>query len=474
MKILRNITLFAFTASGICLSAGSLSAQEAKPAKKPNIVMFFVDDLGWADIGANGSTFYETPHIDLLAKGGVNFTNSYSANPVCSPTRAALMSGKAPQRVGITQWIHQPSEIHLKAEEFTIAEALKKHGYTTGYIGKWHIGEKDNQMPVAQGFDWMRAVNRAGQPASYYFPYNNKRKGAFWNVPDLDGGKKGDYLTDALTDLAIEFIDDNADKPFYLNFAHYAIHTPIQPPKELVEKYKNKRAKLFGKTKTPFSVELYKTSNRDRQDHPGYAAMMENLDANVGKVVDHLDSKGLLENTIIIFTSDNGGLSHLKGPGAPTSNRPLRSGKGWTFEGGIRVPHIVFWKGKIKPAKDATPVITMDHYPTMLELAGLPLEEKQHVDGSSLKSALMGEPSKKLKKRFLAWTYPHNHGSGHRPSHAIRMDGYKLIVTDTTRMLFNLAEDPSEAKPLTGAENDKRADKLEAHLKQWIKETTPE
>jgi len=469
MKSLINLGLVAVASAGLGLSF-TVSAGE-----KPNIVLFFVDDLGWADIGVNGSTFYETPHIDKLAKGGVNFTHSYSANPVCSPTRAALMTGKAPQRVGITQWVHQPSHIHLRSEEVTIAESLLKHGYVTGYIGKWHIGEKDDQMPSAQGFSWMKAVNRAGQPASYYFPYNNKRKGAFWNVPDLDGGKEGDYLTDSLTDFAIEFIDANKgkDKPFYLNFAHYAVHTPIQPPKELVAKYTAKRKKMYGDSETPKSRDRYGSYCRERQDHIAYAAMMENLDMNVGRVVDHLERNHLLEDTIIIFTSDNGGHCHLMRPGI-TCNRPLRSGKGWTYEGGIRVPHIVSWKGTLTPSVSEVPAITMDHFPTLLEMAGLPLENDHHLDGKSLKPAMLGEKSAGLDDRFIAWTYPHKHGSGHRPSHAIRKDGWKLIRFESGLKyeLYNLLEDAGESKNLA-AENSEKVAELDGLLTHWIKETTP-
>jgi arylsulfatase A len=476
MKSLINLSFAAVAAVGLglCLT-GSAHGKVAKP----NIVLFFIDDLGWADIGVNGSTFYETPHIDKLANGGVNFTHSYSANPVCSPTRAALMTGKAPQWVGITQWVRQPSEIHLKSEEVTLAEVLQKHGYVTGYIGKWHIGEKDDQMPSAQGFSWMKAVNRAGQPASYYFPFNNTKKkksrGSYWDVPDLEGGKEGDYLTDSITDFAIEFIDENKGKgkPFYLNLAHYAVHTPIQPPKELVAKYAAKRKKMYGDSKTPTSIQRYGTMSRERQDHIGYAAMMENLDMNVGRVVDHLEKNDLLENTILIFTSDNGGHCNNK-VGGMTCNRPLKSGKGWTYEGGIRVPHIVSWKGKISPRVSDVPAITMDHFPTLLEMAGLPLENDHHLDGKSLKSAMMGEKNAALDDRFLAWTYPHKHGSGHLPSHAIRKDGWKLIRSESgvKYELYHLLEDVGESKNLA-AENSQKVAELDALLTNWIKETTP-
>lgn len=459
---------------GLVNLASAQSSASSDKNSKPNILLFFIDDLGWADIGANGSKFYETPNIDQLAKNGVNLKNSYSAHAVCSPTRAALMSGKAPQRVGITQWIHQPSKIHLKSEEFTLAEALQENGYKTGYIGKWHLGEKDDQLPTSQGYSWKQAVNRAGQPGSYFYPYQgSQNRGAYWNIPDLDNGKKGDYLTNALTDKAIKFIDQNKSQPFFLTFAHYAVHVPLQAPADLVNKYRQKRQKLYSDSQSPSSQERYDTQNKDRQDDPTYAAMMENLDTNVGRVISKLNDEGLLENTIIIFTSDNGGLSHLQRPGV-TSNKPLRSGKGWNYEGGIRVPHIISWSGKIKPSVNATPTITMDIYPTVLDLAGLRLRPKQHLDGMSIKSTLIDQPSKQLRNRFLAWTYPHNHGSGHRPSHAIQKDGWKLIHFESgdTYELYNLSDDIGESKNLA-SEHPKKVKQLDGLLMNWIKETTP-
>ncbi len=210
---------------------------------QPNIVMFLIDDLGYQDLGCYGSTFYETPEIDKLADAGVRFTDFYSANPVCSPTRAALMSGKAPQRVGITQWIPQPSDVHLSLDEVTIGEALATAGYRNGYIGKWHLGEKDNQQPSEQGFVWMRGVNRGGQPGDYFYPFadkSNNQKIRYWDVPDLAACGPGDYLTDKLTDQALAFISENRNHPFFLCFAHYAVHTPIQAPQELIDKYKRK------------------------------------------------------------------------------------------------------------------------------------------------------------------------------------------------------------------------------------------
>jgi len=310
-----------------------LAAQAMAEGSRPNVLVFFIDDLGWTDIGANGSTFHETPRIDALAKSGVNFKRSYSANPVCSPTRAALMTGKAPQRVGITQWISSP-KVALDLSEVTIGEAFQKAGYRTGYVGKWHLGKGDAVQPKHQGFEYTVAVNRAGQPASFFYPFGKGKRPS--NVPDLKDYKKGDYLTDALTDKAIEFIDQKDDKPFFLCLSHYAVHTPIQAPAPLVKKYQAKKLKMFGEGEPELIEEKYNTLASTRQEDPNYAAMMENLDWNVGRVMDHLKEKGLLENTIVLFTSDNGGLAHRKRMATPTSNVPLRSGKAWTYEGGIR------------------------------------------------------------------------------------------------------------------------------------------
>ena len=442
---------------------------------KPNVVVFVIDDLGWADLGCQGSKFYETPNIDKLAASGVRFAESYSANPVCSPTRAALLTGKAPQRVGITQWIHQPSDLHLPSGEVTMAEAFQEAGYHTGYLGKWHLGEKDDQLPTSNGFAWMKAVNRAGQPASFFFPYaKDSKRGSYWDVPDLEGGEKGDYLTDALTDHALGFIEGNQEKPFLLYFAHYAVHTPIQAPADLVKKYEAKREKLYGDTKVAAIPERYDTVSRARQDHATYAAMMENLDMNVGRVIGQLERLQLLEKTIIVFTSDNGGHCHLvKSPGF-TSNLPLRSGKGWTYEGGIRIPTMISWKKKVSPGVSKTPMISMDLYPTLLELTGQALRPGQHLDGRSLAAAVLGRDTTELDERALYWTYPHTHGSGHRPSHAIRKGDWKLIQfdSDNTTELYNLANDLGEKKNLA-EEEPKRAASLREELMSWVKETTP-
>ena len=469
-----------FSQSGLAFDTSGVSPRLAKP----NVVMFFIDDLGQRDLGCYGCENYETPNIDRLAKRSALFSDFYSANPVCSPTRAALMTGKAPQRLGITQWINQPNDIHLSLDEVTIGEALASGGYKTGYIGKWHLGEKDNQQPREQGFTWMRCVNRGGAPGSYHFPYkrkNTKKTSSgvpYWDVPDLADGKDGDYLTDKLTDHAIQFIAENKDGPFFLCFAHYAVHTPMQAPEPLVQKYKEK----FGDSEPLASPERNEATTREQQTNPIYAAMVENLDTNVGRILNQLKELGLTDNTIVIFTSDNGGLSTLKkgrGRGAPTSCRPYRGGKGWTYEGGIRIPTMIAWPEKIKPGVISTPAITMDLYPTMLDLLGLKSRPDQHLDGVSLVPAIHGKANDQLKDRFLAWTYPHDHGSGHSPSNAIRSGDWKLIhLTDDKTPneeryeLYNLKDDIGEKKNLA-IEKHEKVHELAKQLSEWLEKTTP-
>lgn len=488
MKLFNSFGWFAcliLVAAPATLAVGSFAEDRSPTA--PNIVLFFIDDLGYHDLSCYGSSFYQTPVIDELAKRSVRFTDFYSAHPVCSPTRAALMTGKAPQRVGITQWLSQPNELHLPLDEITIGEAMASGGYRTGYIGKWHLGDKDNQQPREQGFTWMRCVNRAGQPGSYFYPFKRSGKrqsGAvpYWDVPDLEDRKEGDYLTDGLTDQALSFISENRDRPFFLCFAHYAVHTPIQAPQDLVDKYSAKQKQTDGPT-PEFIPERNGARTRVSQDNPVYAAMLENLDTNVGRVLDRIDELSLTNNTIIVFTSDNGGLSTLaskRGKGGPTSCLPLRAGKGWTYEGGIRIPTLVCWPGKIEPAVCKTPAITMDLYPTLLELAGLELRPTQHQDGHSLVSAIQGDPDDTLINRFLAWTYPHEHGSGHSPSNAIRAGKWKLIqLTDENSKpeerfeLYDLSSDIKESENLAIKHHDV-THRLAKSLAQWLEETTPE
>ncbi|WP_158972748.1 sulfatase [Paraglaciecola sp. L3A3] len=462
---MKKLFCYCLLLAAFTLNTSLMAAQQTPP----NVLIFFIDDLGWTDIGINGSSFHETPNIDALAVSGVNFKHSYSANPVCSPTRAALMTGKAPQRVGITQWISPKETTHLPLSEETIGEAFQNAGYYTGYIGKWHLGKTDNVQPQYQGFEYTKAVNRAGQPASFFYPFGKDNRPS--NVPDLENYKNGDYLTDALTDKAIEFIDNQSERPFFLTLAHYAVHTPIQAPQSLIEKYTAKKRAIYGDKKPALIEEKYHTLAQTQQSDPAYAGMMENLDTNVGRVITHLKNKGLYKNTIIVFTSDNGGLAHRKRMDTPTSNAPLRSGKAWTYEGGIRIPTIIAWQDKIQPFTSNNPIITMDMYPTLLDLAGLPLKPKQHLDGKSLKPLLEGKIHSD-EDRVLAWTYPHVHGSGHQPSDAILSKEWKLIrfQSDEPTELYNLLSDIGEQTNVAKLYPNK-VKELEAQLDQWLNKT---
>ncbi len=294
-------------------------------------------------------------------------------------------------------------------------------------------------------------------------------------MPDLESYGAGDYLTDALTDQAIEFIEQSGDRPFFLCLAHYAVHTPIQAPKELVEKYKAKREKMYGTGKPEQVEEKYHTLASVRQEHPAYAAMMENLDDNIGRVMEHLKEQGLLEHTIVVFTADNGGLAHRKREVAPTSNAPYRSGKAWTYDGGIRIPAIISWPGKIRPATSSARMITMDMYPTLLDLCGIPLKPEQHLDGKSLKALLAGRAAPEVENRVLAWTYPHVHGSGHQPSDALLSGDWKLIrfLGDEPTELYHLSEDVGEQHNLA-RQHPEKVRELENMLDEWLAKTRPE
>ncbi|HSJ03799.1 MAG TPA: sulfatase [Verrucomicrobium sp.] len=459
--------LFTVTALGL---ATSVSA-----AERPNVLILLMDDLGRSDLGVDGTKFHETPHMDALANSGVRFTDFYSAHPVCSPTRAALMTGKVPQRVGITDYIKPHSGIALPEKETTLGEAFAEQGYQTGYLGKWHLGEEEKDQPSHHGFSWSACVNHGGQPASYYFPYKAKPgKEPLWDVPDLDDGKEGDYLTDALTGKAIGYLKQrDPARPFLLCFSHYAVHTPIQPPPDLLEKYRAKALTQFGAATAAPMEAPFGAHSRARQDDPAYAALVENLDTNVGRLLTALQELRLRDNTIVILTSDNGGLCTLaKDRTGPTSNLPWRSGKGWNYEGGIRTTCTISWPGHLRPAIVSTPAFTPDLYPTLLDLCSLPKLVTQHVDGRSLASLLRDGTDAGLKDRPLAWYYPHEHGSGHQPSAAIRSGSWKLIHFFTTgrNELYDLATDPGESRDLS-QDHPKLTTDLHQELMAWVAST---
>lgn len=331
-------------------------------------------------------------------------------------------------------------------EEVTIAEVFKKANYVTGFFGKWHLGD-NGYYPEDQGFDLNKGGHWAGQPASYFYPYKNKRER--WNVPGLVDGKDGEYLTDRLTDESIKFIEANKETPFLLYLSHYAVHTPIQSKPELTKKYNTKLEKM-SKTRQAEYVKERESMSKQIQDNPAYAGMVQSVDESVGRILAKLEELGLSENTVIIFMSDNGGLSTLPNNWkSPTSVLPLRAGKGWLYEGGIREPMIIKWHGVTQPNSVCdVPVISTDFFPTMLEMAGLPLKPGQHQDGQSLTPLLRENGN--FSRDAIFWHYPHYHGSGNKPSGAVRAGDFKLIewFEDGSIELYNLKDDIGEKNNL--------------------------
>jgi len=464
-------------AAPACLSIDQIAtAAQTGPKKKLNFVFFLIDDLGWTDLGCYGSTFYETPNIDKLASEGMRFTDAYAACPVCSPTRASIVAGKYPARLGITQWIGGPNEPtpyrhYLPLEEVTIAEALKETGYATGFVGKWHLATREpdraKYYPDRQGFDVNIGGDFSGAPPTYFWPYKKNNR-ELETIPP--GGQEGEYLTDRLTDESLKFLDANKDRPFLLYLSHYAVHAPIESKQTLTNKYKA-RAERIPRHEGPRFVPVYgRYKTRMVQDNPAYAGMVQSVDESVGRVLEKLEQLGVAENTAVIFMSDNGGLSTVP-RGGPTCILPLRAGKGWLYEGGIREPMIIKWPGVVRPGSSCSePVTSTDFYPTMLQMAGMPLKPEQHVDGVSMVPLL--KETGKLKRQAIYWHYPHYHGSGSKPSGAIRAGDYKLIewYEDNSIELYNLKDDIGERNDLAGKMPEKAAE-LRRLLHQWLEKT---
>ncbi|MBD37407.1 MAG: sulfatase [Opitutae bacterium] len=453
---------------------------------KPNVILFLIDDLGWSDIGVNGSTFYETPVIDQMAKDGALFTDAYAASPVCSPSRASILTGKYPSRINVSyiSGTTGPKGIGYKLtapqpdgfiafDETSIAEALRKHDYKTVHIGKWHLQNHTDRgtshFPENHGFDLNIAGFRMGQPGSYYFPFKSERHPST-NVPGLEDGKQGDYLTDTLTDKAISFIKQNKEQPFFINFWYYTVHTPIQPKKDKLEKYQKKAEALGYTQKHQDGIPVWNSITRKRQDSPAYACMVESMDENIGRVLQTLKSQKLEQDTLVIFFSDNGGLCTGSGPNMPTSGLPLRAGKAWLYEGGIRVPLIIKFPGKIKAGtKISEPVVGTDIYPTILDLLGLPLTPEQHLDGESLNPLLTGKNS--FNREAIYFHFPHyHHINSMGPSGAIRKGDFKLIeVFETGNYeLYNVRKDIGEDHDLA-PKMPKLVRELASDLKTWRK-----
>jgi len=440
----------------------------------PNIVLILMDDLGWTDLGCAGSPFYETPSLDLLARQGMRFTNAYASCPVCSPTRASVMTGKYPARVQITNFIagaatgrllSAPYLHYLPREEKTIARALAEGGYQTWHVGKWHLGGEP-YWPQHHGFHVNIGGWDAGMPRSYFSPYGN---------PMLPDGPQGEYLPDRLTDEAIRLVRDNDGRPFFLNLCYYLVHIPIQAKPAYVEKYEAKAAALGLDRREPFAVGEHFPCDHKRHKRvarrlfhgdPGYAAMVQSMDENIGRLLAALDEEGLAENTIVAFTSDNGGLSTAEG--SPTCNAPLSEGKGWMYDGGTREPLIVRWPGVTRPDSICdVPVTSTDFYPTFLEAAGLPPIPEQHCDGVSIAPLLRGEG--RLDRKAIFWHYPHYSNQGGTPGCSVRAGDWKLIefFEDRHVELYNLRDDISEERNLAGEEPE-LARELAARLHEWL------
>lgn len=464
------------------LLVASMVAVSCVEGSQPNVIVIHADDLGWADLGCYGSEFYETPNLDRFAESGARFTNAYATCPVCSPSRASLMTGKYPARLGMTahvgdaqpdQWKRdtplKPASYvsDLPLEETTLAEAFHAAGYATLHVGKWHLGG-ERHWPEYHGFDvnvggWSNGGPFGG--GKYFSPYAN---------PRLRNGPPGEYLAERLSEEVASFIDAHHHEPFFIHYAPYLVHVPLQGREELVAKYESKLRSLPS-----LDSEWIKTPDgkvRVRQDLPVYAAMVEALDSAVGRVLDKLEQTKLSGNTIVVFTSDNGGLATgdvaiSEAEGWPTTNHPLRAGKGWLYEGGIREPLLVRVPGVTEPGSESDYIVTgTDYYPTLLQLAGIDSPERSSVDGKSFASALSGRHD---ERGPVYWHYPHYGNQGGRPGSAIRDGQWKLIEWFTASgeselELYNLSEDLGETRNLEATHPDKRDELLDL-LVAWRK-----
>ena len=458
-RILRRVLHLGSFLIAIFFAGRAQAAPPDTSGRPPNVVFILIDDLGWADLGCYGSTFHETPNLDRLAANGVRFTQAYAASPLCSPTRAAILTGKHPARLHLTTYLpgradnpsqkllHPKIRQHLPLEETTLAEALKVEGYRCGHVGKWHLGGK-GFLPEDQGFDLNVGGTAGGSPPG---------PGGFFGfqIPTLRSNQKDEYLTDRLTAEAERFIEDNRDRPFFLYLCHFAVHIPLQGKADLVRKYeaKSKPERGLGAG----------------QNNPVYAAMLQSVDDSVGRIVARLQDLGLSDNTLVVFTSDNGGLSIKEGPLTPaTSNAPLRGAKGQLFEGGIRVPLIVSMPGRIPPGRVCdVPVTSADFFLTFSYFCGANPPADAPIDGVDILPLLTGTLDR-LDRDTLFWHLPHYSNQGGVPSGAVRQGNFKLIefYEDNRLELYNLADDLGENRDLSRDLPDRR-NAMHRLLKQW-------
>lgn len=432
--------------------AASSFALAQRAQERLNFILILVDDYGATDLSCYGSKFYRTPNLDRLAAGGMRFTQAYSACTVCSPSRAAIMTGKYPARLHLTDWIAghdypfaklKPPEWtkYLPLEERTIAEALKPLGYATASIGKWHLtppGGNSDFLPEKQGFDVNKGGTFRGQPPSYFSPYK---------IETLPDGPPGEYLTDREQAEASAFIREHRSQPFFIYMPHYTVHTPLQAPQALIDKYK-----ALADEQAP-------------QHNATYAAMIESLDDNIGKLMRTLEETGVVDRTVVIVTGDNGGWLN-----STNTNLGLRAGKGSVYEGGVRVPLIVRWPGAVRAGSICdTPVIGVDLYPTLLEMAGAKPVSGQVIDGKSIVPLLRGRG---FKRDAIFWHYPHYHPGGAKPYTAIRQGEWKLIRSyeDDRAELYNLRADPEEKNDVSSS-NAGKVKQMRARIDAWLKDT---
>lgn len=477
MVFKKSTIQFAFAIVVLAASARPALGDEgsafelAVPSERPNVVFILADDLGWRDLSNEGSTFYESPHIDRIANEGMKFTRGYATCQVCSPSRASLMTGKYPARLDITDWIGAaegeqwkrntkllPATYNhqLPSDDTTLAEAFREAGYRTFFAGKWHLGG-EGSLPTDHGFEFnVGGHHRGSPPGGYFSPYSN---------PQMESGPKGELLPLRLGQETAKFIEAHQAEPFLAYLSFYSVHGPIQSTEALWKKYRAKALKQ-GVADSRFIVD--RTSPvRQVQDNPLYAGMVESMDDGVGLVLETLDRLKLTDKTIIVFTSDNGGVS--AGDGKATSNLPLRGGKGRQWEGGIREPFYIKWPGVVDAGSTcSTPVIGTDFYPTLLEMAKLPARPQQHVDGLSLVPLLKKQ---EIASRPLYWHYPHYGNQGGEPSTIISQGKWKLIhyYEDGRQELYNIDEDVSEASNVA-VEFPEVVEKMNQDMASWLRD----
>jgi arylsulfatase A len=445
--------------SGVC---GKMN----ESSQRSNLVFILADDLGWADLGCYGSDLHETHNIDKLASQGMRFTDAYAAAPVCSPTRASIMTGMYPARLHMTIWyessanpprnrklIPPVTQGNMPHEQVTIAEVLNEAGYFTAHVGKWHLGDAAH-YPQTQGFDVNIGGTFWGAPTTFFYPYGGpSRWREYRYVPHLEFGTEGEYLTDRLTDEALQIMDKVKGKPFFLNLCYHTVHTPIEGKPELVEYYRKK-------VKPGMHHQNYE-----------YAAMVHSLDENVGRVLDKIEELGVADNTIVVFFSDNGGYINKFKNKAVTSNYPLRCGKGSLYEGGVRDPLIIRWPGVTKDGSVCSePVSSIDFYPTLLDMTSLAGDSKHNTDMDGLSLVpLLKDPATKLKREALFWHYPHYYPTT-TPVSSIRQGDWKLLeyFEDNHIELYNLKNDIGEQNNLAKKMPEKTKE-LRKRLDAWRK-----